>query len=94
MNHENTDKQIVDEVVRPNRKGGEPMWRLYVGGLLTGFGIGVFVAWCVAWLIVPASAFAQIPLAPPIMLTVFVLAGERLRIRGSKPPAKERAGAG
>jgi len=64
---------------------GERMWRIYVGGLLTGIAIGGFVAWCVAWTIVPDSARAQISVALPLILVPFVLAGERLRIRGSKP---------
>jgi hypothetical protein len=68
------------------------MWRLYVGGLLTGFALGGFVAWCAAWTIVPESARAQIPVSALLFLLAFVLAGEKLRIRGSKPPDKERPG--
>lgn len=61
------------------------MWRFYVGGMLTGFAMGGFVAWCVAWAIVPESARTQIPVWVPLLLLPFVLAGEQLRIRGSKP---------
>jgi hypothetical protein len=60
------------------------MWRLYMGGLLTGIGIGLFVAWCAAWTIVPESARAQIPIAPAVLLFVLVAAGENLRLRGRK----------
>jgi hypothetical protein len=68
------------------------MWRLYVGGLLTGFAIGGFAVWLAAWAIVPESARAHIPPAVPLALLPFVLAGEKLRIRASKPPDKERPG--
>ncbi len=66
------------------------MWRLYVGGLLTGFAIGGFVVWCAAWVIVPESARAQVPVWGPLLLLPFLLAGESLRIRSSKPPEKQR----
>jgi hypothetical protein len=65
-------------------------WRIYVGGLFTGFALGGFVAWCAAWAIVPQSARASLPTPLPLVLLAFVLAGEQLRIRGGKPPEKER----
>ena len=65
------------------------MWRIYVGGLLTGFAIGGFAAWCAALYLVPETARYQIPVWGPLVLLPFVLAGETLRIRGSKPAAKE-----
>lgn len=60
------------------------MWRIYVGGMLTGFGIGFFVAWLAAWTIAPEST--QLLLSPFWFMfpVLFVVAGERLRIRGSK----------
>jgi hypothetical protein len=60
------------------------MWRIYVGGLLTGFAIGGFAALFAAWTMVPESARSQFPAWGPLLLLPFVLAGETLRIRGSK----------
>ena len=61
------------------------MWRIYVGGLFTGFGIGIFVAWLAAWMIVPEPARAYLGSFGFVLAAVWVLAGETLRIRGSKP---------
>jgi len=66
------------------------MWRVYISGLLTGFAIGGFVVWCAALTIVPESARDQVPPWGPLVLLPFVLAGESLRIRFSKPPDKEK----
>jgi hypothetical protein len=68
------------------------MWRIYAGRLLMGFAMGGFVAWCAAWAIVPESARARVPVWAPLVLLPFLLAGETLRIRGSKPSDKGRKG--
>jgi hypothetical protein len=72
------------KIVWPDRKGGEPVWRIHVGGLLTGVALGGFAAWCAAWTIVPEAARGQVPAWGPLVLLPFLLAGETLRIRGSK----------
>jgi hypothetical protein len=56
------------------------MWRLYVGGLLTGFAIGGFVAWLMAWGLAPESSLTPFPSWVPLLLLPFVLAGENLRV--------------
>jgi hypothetical protein len=58
------------------------MWRLYVGGLLTGFAIGGFVVWLAIWAIVSEPVRFQIPSYAPLVLLPFLLAGETLRMRG------------
>jgi hypothetical protein len=83
----------VHQVVRRKRKDGESMstWRIYVGGLLMGFAIGGFAVWCAAWTIVPPSARTHMGVIPGLFLP-FALAGETLRMRGSKPSDKQRPG--
>jgi hypothetical protein len=65
------------------------MWRVYVGGLLMGFAIGGFAVWCAVLTLVPPSVRPHLTLFP-LMLLPFALAGETLRIRGSKLAKKER----
>jgi hypothetical protein len=57
------------------------MWRLYVGGLLTGFAIGGFAAWLWAWAMTPESSHPSFPGWVPLLLLPFVLAGENLRVK-------------
>jgi len=63
------------------------MWRLYVGGLCTGFAIGGAVCWLAVLSIVPESTrsnFLINPLFPWAALLAFVLAGETLRVRARR----------
>ena len=63
------------------------MWRLYVGGLCTGFAIGGAVCWLVVLLILPESARGILlsnPLFPWSVLLAFVLAGETLRVKAKR----------
>jgi hypothetical protein len=64
------------------------MWRIYVGGLFTGMGIGIFLMWLAAWMIAPETARTQL-LPFGFFPLVFVLAGETLRIRGRKPETRD-----
>ena len=69
------------------------MWRLYVGGLCTGFAIGGAVCWLAVLSIVPESARGNLlinPFFPWAVLLAFVLAGETLRMKAKRivePPA-------
>jgi hypothetical protein len=60
------------------------MWRLYVGGILTGFAMGVFVGWLAVWSLLPESTRTQFAPWMPLLLLPFVLAGETLRVRSKK----------
>jgi hypothetical protein len=63
------------------------MWRLYVGGLCTGFAIGGAVCWLAVLSIVPESARGDLlinPFFPWAVLIAFVLAGETLRVKAKK----------
>jgi hypothetical protein len=79
------------------------MWRLYVGGLCTGFAIGVAVCWLAVLSIVPESARDNLlinPFFPWAVCLAFVLAGETLRLKAkriAKPnaapdPARKQGG--
>jgi hypothetical protein len=57
------------------------MWRLYVGGLLTGFAIGGFVVWLIALMLVTEPSNNPFPFWMPLVLLPFVLAGENLRVK-------------
>ena len=80
------------------------MWRLYVGGLCTGFAIGGAVCWLVALLILPEATRGSLltnPAFPWMVLVAFVLAGENLRMKAKKttgpragPPDPHLAGSG
>jgi hypothetical protein len=66
------------------------MWRLYVGGLFTGFAIGGAVCWLFVLLIIPESARGYLltnSAFPWMVLPAFVLAGENLRVKGKKNAA-------
>lgn len=74
-------------------------WRLYVGGLCTGFAIGGAACWLAMLSILPESArgtFFINPLFPWAVLFAFVLAGETLRMRakekGEQNAAPDRGG--
>ena len=63
------------------------MWRLYVGGLCTGFAIGGAACWLAVLSIVPESARGNLlinPLFPWAVFLAFVLAGETLRMRARR----------
>lgn len=63
------------------------MWRLYVGGLCTGFAIGGAVWWLAALSIVPEPARGYLlinPFFPWALLFAFVLAGENLRMKAKR----------
>jgi hypothetical protein len=63
------------------------MWRLYVGGLCTGFALGGAVCWLAVLAILPESARGNLlsnPFFPWAVLLAFVLAGEALRIKASR----------
>jgi len=63
------------------------MWRLYVGGLLTGFAIGGAACWLIALFLVPESSRGNLlinPLFPWAILLCFVLAGETVRVKCQK----------
>ena len=79
------------------------MWRLYVGGLCTGFAIGGAVCWLAVLSIVPESARGNLlmnPFFPWGVFLAFVLAGETLRIKAKRiaepnaapDPARNRGG--
>jgi len=71
------------------------MWRLYVGGLCTGFAIGAAVCWLVVLSLVPESARGDLltnPLFPWAVLLAFALAGETLRMRARRIVAASSAG--
>jgi hypothetical protein len=60
------------------------MWRLYVGGLCTGFAVGGTACWLAVLSIVPESARGSLfinPFFPWAIFLAFVLAGETLRMR-------------
>jgi hypothetical protein len=61
--------------------GGPTMWRLYVGGLLTGFAIGGSVVWVIALTMIPTESRPFLPGWMPLLLLPFVLAGENLRVK-------------
>jgi hypothetical protein len=67
------------------------MWRIYVGGLFTGFYIGGWAVWFAAWTIVPESARAEVPAWVPLLMFPFLITGETLRIRGRKTLLTETA---
>jgi hypothetical protein len=63
------------------------MWRLYVGGLCTGFALGGVVCWLAVLSIVPESARGNLlinPFFPWGVLLAFVLAGETLRMKAKR----------
>ena len=63
------------------------MWRLYVGGLCTGFAIGGAVCWLAILMILPESARSYLfanPLFPWAVLLAFALAGETLRLKARR----------
>lgn len=63
------------------------MWRLYVGGLCTGFAIGGAACWLAVLSVVPESARGYLltnPLLPWAVLLAFVLAGETLRLKAKR----------
>jgi len=63
------------------------MWRLYVGGLCTGFAIGGAVCWLVVLSILPESARGYLltnPVFPWMVLIAFTLAGENLRMKAKR----------
>ena len=63
------------------------MWRLYVGGLCTGFAVGGAACWLAALAIVTESARDNLlanPFFPWVVLLAFVLAGETLRAKARK----------
>ena len=75
---------LLSYFVRPPDEGVMTMWRLYVGGLCTGFAIGGAVCWLAVLSIVPESARGSLlinPLFPWAVFLAFVLAGETLRMR-------------
>jgi hypothetical protein len=58
------------------------MWRLYAGGLCTGFALGGAVCWLAVLSILPESARGNLlinPFFPWGVFLAFVLAGETLR---------------
>jgi len=65
------------------------MWRLYIGGLCTGFAIGGAVCWLAALSMAPESARGNLlinPAFPWLVLLAFVLAGgETLRVKAKRP---------
>jgi len=70
------------------QENGISMWRLYVGGLFTGFALGGAACWLAAASILPEGARGNLlinPLFPWAVLFAFVLAGETLRmsVRGT-----------
>jgi hypothetical protein len=60
------------------------MWRLYVGGLCTGFAVGGCALWLAASYVVSESAHANMPSYGLLLLLPFVRAGEALRVAGGK----------
>ena len=67
------------------------MWRLYVGGLCTGFVVGGAAFWLAALAILPESTRGDIlisPMFPWAVLLAFVLAGETLRMKAKRIASK------
>ena len=63
------------------------MWRLYAGGLCTGFAAGGAVGWLAALLVLPEAARGYLlvnPAFPWMVLLAFVLAGETMRMKAKR----------
>ncbi len=78
------------------------MWRMYIGGLCTGFAVGGAASWLAVLSLLPESARGSLlinPFFPWAVFLAFVLAGETLRVKARNAtypnaapgPVRERA---